>query len=352
VGQWVREMIVFENVTKRYGADREGAAVALADVTLTVPAGGVTAVVGPNGAGKSTLLGLALGFLRQTSGSVTIGGSRPRSWVRRHGASYLPERFAPPPEWRIDRTLRAFARLEGLGRPDADSVADACLARFGLSDHAGKNVAELSRGLLQRMGLAQALLARREIVVFDEPTEGLDPPGRALFREAVKELRDHACTVLIASHDLAELERVADRAFVFDAGKLRDSIELRATVTERSAWVISLAASLPSMIDVFPDAVVLGAPTSDDGPAEESIQLTGAATDSPTRVRYAVTVRDARDLTSRLATIITSGAVIHGVSPASPSLEDRLRQALQRPDTPAVRADPTSPSSQSQAGPR
>ena len=325
-------MIVFDNVSKRYGSPtRDSATVALAGLTLNVTAGSITAVVGPNGAGKSTLLGLVLGFLRQTTGSVLIAGAGPRAWVRHNGAGYLPERFAPPPEWRVDRTLRAFARLDGLGKTAARRVAGEAVERFGLSLHAGRNVGTLSRGLLQRLGLAQATLVPRDLVVLDEPTESLDPPGRALFRDTVANLREAGSTVLIASHDLAELERVADRAFVLDSGRLRESIELR-TPTDRRAWVIALASPLHTVIEIFPDAVILDSPLPANQAAMPSIS-TASGDDTSHGVRYAVTVRDAPDLTARLATLISAGAIINGVSPASPSLEDRLRQALEREET-------------------
>jgi ABC-type multidrug transport system ATPase subunit len=322
-------MIVFDNVTKRYGAAaRDSATVALANVTLSVPAGSVTAIVGPNGAGKSTMLGLVLGFLRQTAGSVTIAGSAPRAWVRRNGAGYLPERFAPPPEWRVDRTVRAFARLDGAARADARSTAREAIDRFGLGPHASKEVGSLSRGLLQRLGLAQATIAARGLVILDEPTEGLDPPGRALFRETLTELRAAGSTVLVASHDLAELERVADRAFVLDDGRLRESIELRLPA-DRRAWILSLASPLHAVIEIFPDAVVLDSPLREAQPVLPSLEFETDGDTSP-GVRYAVTIEGARDLTARLARLIGAGALITGVAPASPSLEDRLRQALER----------------------
>jgi ABC-2 type transport system ATP-binding protein len=331
-------MIVFDNVTKRYGTAARSATVAIANVTLSVAAGSVTAIVGPNGAGKSTLLGLVLGFLRQTAGSLAIAGTEPRTWVRHHGAGYLPERFAPPREWRVDRMLRAFARLDGSSASNARINAHVAIDRYGLARHAGKEIGSLSRGLLQRLGLAQATLAARALVVLDEPTESLDPTGRALFRETVADLRAAGSTVIVASHDLAELERVADRAFVLDDGRLRESIELRVPA-DRKAWVISLASPLHAVIEIFPDAVALDSPLHANQPALPSLDIEPDGDATP-GIRYAVTIQNARDLTARLARLISAGAIITGVAPASPSLEDRLRQALEPED---VVPGPTAP---------
>jgi ABC-2 type transport system ATP-binding protein len=168
-------MIEIEALGKTYGA-RGHAVIALQDISLSLGPG-VWGVVGPNGAGKSTLLALILGFLRPSTGRVAVAGSSPRRYLRRHGAAYLPERFRVPPEWPVAATLRALARLDPAPGRDPDARADRALDRLGLRDHADKRVGALSRGLNQRLGLAQALLPERDLVVLDEPTEGLDPSG-------------------------------------------------------------------------------------------------------------------------------------------------------------------------------
>src|SRR5690606_11890781 len=183
----------------------------LDDVTLSVPPGGVGGIVGPNGAGKTTLFGLILGFIHPTKGRVRVDRLEPRRYLRRHGAAYLPERFRLPPEWTVGDALLALAGLEGLKGASAKERVAAAMERFGLEPHAKKPVGALSRGLNQRLGLAQALLADRRLVVLDEPTEGLDPLWRIRFRDAVAELRGAERTILVASHDLAEVERIADK---------------------------------------------------------------------------------------------------------------------------------------------
>jgi ABC-2 type transport system ATP-binding protein len=283
---------------------------ALRGVSLRVNGGEVAAVVGPNGAGKSTLLALVLGFLRPSAGTVAVGGASPSAWVRRNGAAYMPERFAPPPQWRVDRMLRAFARLEGGAVTDAAIRASEVIERFGLVGHATREVGTLSRGLLQRLGLAQAALARRALVVLDEPTEGLDLHGRALFRETVASLRAAGSTVVLASQDLAELERVADRAFVLDAGRVREAIELHEPAADRT-WVITLASPVAAVLEAFPGAERLESPG-----------------DSPSGTRYAVAAPNAADFSARLATLLAAGAIVSGITQPGASLEERLRHVL------------------------
>src|SRR5690606_33450506 len=177
-------MIELKNVTKRYG--RKGAGTdALSGLSIDLAPGTVWAVVGPNGAGKSTLLSLLLGFIRPTTGTVTLAGDAPRDYLREHGAGYLPERFSVPAGWRTGETLRMFARVEGVD----DDAFNAAVDLMGLRPHLDARAEDLSRGLLQRLGLAQALLARRQLIVLDEPTEGLDPVWRVRLRDILAELR-------------------------------------------------------------------------------------------------------------------------------------------------------------------
>lgn len=292
-------MIELDGVSKYYG--RKGARpAALSDVSLSVPAGAVWAVVGPNGAGKSTLLSVLLGFIRPSSGSVELDGERPRDFLRDHGAAYLPEQFRLPPSWRVRDALQLFARLEA-----EPAAADVALAHFGLESHADMRVGELSRGLLQRLGLAQALAVPHALVVLDEPTEGLDPVWRIRLRDVVAAMRADGRTVIIASHDLAEIERMADRAVLLERGAVREVIDLAGDV-DGAAFDITLDVACDRMLDAFPAAAAI------DG------------------LRYRVRVADAPELTDRLGALFAMGGVVSSVQPAHEPLEDRVRAALER----------------------
>ena len=280
---------------------------ALRGVSLTVEPGSVFAVVGPNGAGKTTLFALVLGFLRPTSGDVLVGGMDPRRWARTRGAAWLPERFTLPAGWRVADSLLAFARLEGLAPAGARAATDGVIARLNLGPHADKPVEALSRGTLQRLGLAQALLARRDLVVLDEPTQGLDPLWRIRLREIAAELRADGRTVLLASHELDEVERLADRAAVLRDGVLEDVVELRGASDDGLSYRIELERDAAAAIaGAFPGA-----------------ERESAASDG--RVTLRVRVADSADLTRRLAVLIESGARIVSVRPADAGLEARVR---------------------------
>lgn len=327
-------MIELENVTRSFRASRglrrdAERVLALRNVDLRVPAGGLTAVVGPNGAGKSTLFALALGFLRPTEGRITVGGTSPREYVRRHGASYLPDRLALPGDWHVRGGLRALARLGGAG--SSRRAVDRALERLGLEDHAGKRISELSRGLLQRVGLAQALLVEHELMVLDEPTQGLDPLWRIRVRDLVAELRGSGRTMLIASHDLSEVELMADRAVVLDEGSVRGIIELRAPdgsgadddegKAQRPArgYRIRLVRPAAVMDDVFPDARLL----EPDIVGERDPGRGRAPT-------YDIEVATTEDLNRRLEAILAAGALIASVEPRpEEGLEARVRRTLE-----------------------
>ncbi len=280
---------------------------ALHDLTLSIPADGVTAVVGPNGAGKSTLFGLLLGFLRPSAGRVRVEGLEPRRYTRTEGASYLPERFSLPGGWTLRASLRALARLEGMRGRDADARAADAIERFGLAPHAAKPARTLSRGLLQRLGLAQADLGRRALVVLDEPAQGLDPLWRIRLREWIVELAAEGRTVLLASHDLTEVERVADRAVLLDDGFARETVSLAAAPGAGVRYRLVLRSGAEHVASAFPDAR-----------AHHGDEADGAA--------FEVYAADAAELSDRVAALIAAGAVLLQLAPIGGELEERVRR--------------------------
>lgn len=229
-------MIQLTDVTKRYRTGVFGGVQALEGVSLRVRAGAAVGIIGLNGAGKSTLLRILLGYVRPTSGEARVGGMDPRGYAERHGVGYVPERVAIPPGWTVRGALRAYAMLGDLGE-DAEQRVDGALRRLGLEALAGRRVGTLSKGNLQRLAIAQALLGDRRLMVLDEPTDGLDPLWVAELREVVAEWRaaDPDRVVVVASHNLAEVERLTEEVVVLHRGRVREGLEAaaRGTLEER-----------------------------------------------------------------------------------------------------------------------
>ena len=210
--------IRIESLTKTY---RAGQVRALDGVSLEIAPGEVFGIIGPNGAGKTTLLGCLLGFLRPDAGRVSIAGREPDDLAIRALTGYLPERLT------LDRWMtgldflayhHALARLPAAGRA---AEVRAALARVGLDPDAGRrSIRRYSRGMLQRLGLAQALLGRPRYVFLDEPASGVDPAGVVLFRRLLGEVKASGATVVLNSHQLDQVERVCDRVAFVKQGRV------------------------------------------------------------------------------------------------------------------------------------
>ncbi|MFI5011541.1 MAG: ABC transporter ATP-binding protein [Hyphomicrobiales bacterium] len=204
--------IMLRAVSKRFGAHW-----AARDVDLSLDGGECVGLVGHNGAGKSTLIKLMLGLIRPTEGKAQVLGEDPASGraSARQFLGYLPENVAFHPAMTGEETLAFYARLK---RQDTRRN-QALLDRVGLGAAARRRVGTYSKGMRQRLGLAQALLGRPRALLLDEPTSGLDPALRHRFYEIIGELRDEGAAVLLSSHALAELEGHVDRVVVMNHGR-------------------------------------------------------------------------------------------------------------------------------------
>ena len=248
-------MIAFDHVGKRYRSFTGREVRALDDLTLELRAGEVFGLAGPNGAGKTTLIALLLGFLGPSEGTVRIGGLEPRRFIEQHGVGYLSELVNIPPSWRVDDALRRYAVLAGVPGAQRRARVDEAIDRLGLAEHRGKRVKQLSKGNLQRLGLAQALLCEEQVVVLDEPTHGLDPVWTQRFRDVVSALRRDDRVILIASHNLDELARLADRVGILDHGVLQRVVDVRGGASSDGAatpYRIARGARRRARAGVFP----------------------------------------------------------------------------------------------------
>jgi ABC-2 type transport system ATP-binding protein len=212
------DVIVLTGLTKRYGSFT-----AVDNLHLTIRKGEIFGLLGPNGAGKSTTILMMLGLTDPTAGTVEVCGinstSHPIDVKRKVG--YLPEDVG----FYDDRTgmenLIYIARLNGLSAREAEEKASALLRRVGLAADAGKKTGKYSRGMRQRLGLAEVLIKNPEIIILDEPTSGIDPSGVREFMELILRLsREDGITVLFSSHHLHQVQQICDRVGLFVKGRL------------------------------------------------------------------------------------------------------------------------------------
>ena len=202
-------------VSKRYGSRT-----ALSEVNLAVPAGSSVGLLGPNGAGKTTALRLLLGFTRPSGGGVLLHGHDPMDPAAREGVGYLPERLVLPGRMSVRRFLRLHGSLAGLVGANRDQEIDEVMELTGIADRARDRLSGLSKGLLQRVGFAQAFLGKPRLLLLDEPTSGLDPIGVRDARDWISGARERGCTVLVSSHILSEVERTCDHVAVLHEGRV------------------------------------------------------------------------------------------------------------------------------------
>jgi ABC-2 type transport system ATP-binding protein len=201
--------------------------VAVADLDLQVEQGEVFGFLGPNGAGKTTSIKMLLGLAKPTSGEARLLGQPIGDPQSRSRVGFLPEHFRFH-DWLNGREfLDLHAQLYGLGEAERKERIPALLKRVGLEEHATKKLRGYSKGMLQRVGLAQALLNRPAVVFLDEPTSGLDPIGRILVRDIIRELREEGTTVFLNSHLLSEVEITCDRVVFIKHGTVVKAISLK-----------------------------------------------------------------------------------------------------------------------------
>ena len=214
--------IALTSVRKSYGMLD-----AVRNVTLTLPEAQAVALVGHNGAGKTTLFKLMLGLTRATSGSIEVLGADPQSQQgeeRRLAIGYLPENVVFSSALTGLETLQFYARLKRRARSECMPL----LERVGLGAAAGKRVGTYSKGMRQRLGLAQAVLGKPRLLFLDEPTTGLDPLVRHSFYELIAELRGQGVTAILSSHALSELETRIDHVVIMHQGEIAASGTLEA----------------------------------------------------------------------------------------------------------------------------
>lgn len=284
-----------------------GDKVAVRNLTLTVEPGEVFGFLGPNGAGKTTSVKMLLNLTYPSSGEARLFGRPLNDPQVRGRVGFLPEHFRFHDWLKAEEFLALHADLYQLPRLTARQRIADLLDLVGLTPHAGKKLREFSKGMLQRIGLAQALLNRPGLVILDEPTSGLDPVGRRLVRDIIKDLRQQGTSVFLNSHLLSEVEITCDRvAFIKNGEVIRSS-----GLQELAAGELSVEVRLHNLP---PEALPALAQWSQD------TRLDGEL--------LHLTLRQEADLPAVNRYLVAQGADVYALRPQHVSLEDLFIQIV------------------------
>jgi len=278
-------------VTKTFGAQT-----ALDGVGLTVASGERVALLGHNGAGKSTLMKIVLGLIPADGGTIDVLGHKPGSPAARAQVAYLPENAAFHPALTGEEQIALYLRLRGEPARKARQLLD----RVGLGDAAVRRIGTYSKGMRQRVGLAQALIGEPRLLVLDEPTSGLDPVSRREFYEILDDLASQGAAILLSSHALTEVEARTDRIVILSQGRV---------VADDTLAGLRRGAPLPTRIHV----------AARPGAADEVARALSAGRRNGVMVDLTC---DAGEKLDRLAHIAALGSLVEDIEILPPSLED------------------------------
>ncbi len=291
--------------------------VALQPLSLSVEAGETFGLLGPNGAGKTTLIKLLLGLTHATTGRAEILGVDVSSPAARIPTGFLPEGHRFPPFLTGREALGLMAQMHGVSPADRAARAPELLARVNLSDAADRRIGTYSKGMVQRLGLAQALMSRPRVVFLDEPTDGVDPVGRREIRDLIAELRAEGVTVFLNSHLLSEVERICTRVVILDRGAVVRDGSVEALTRQGRAWRLRSTPVPPAL------AARLGLDPAQTPPASDDGVLVGSV----------LTVPDRGALNAALDALRAEGVEVDAVEPLRQSLEDLFVDVVSHPSS-------------------
>ena len=296
-------VIETQNLTKIYEASLRSQDVhALQDLNLTVEPGEIFGYLGPNGSGKTTTIKLLLGLIFPTSGSIKILGSKNigAAAIKRK-IGYLPEGAYYPDFLKGEEVLKFYGHLYGLGGADLDSRIDKVIETVGMTRARKRLIRGYSKGMRQRIGLAQALLSDPDILILDEPTTGLDPIARKEIRDILSGLRDQGKTLLISSHELLEVEMISNRVGILYNGVLQTIGAVENLLTQREV-----------LIHI----------TEISGGLVAKLDTAGLTVEDATDVRLSVRVPEHISVYDALEICRAEKAVIQSIAPRRETLEE------------------------------
>ena len=289
-----------DGLVKTYGSGPK-AVHALQGVSLSVSGGEIFSLLGPNGAGKTTLIKCVLGIVFTTSGRGSVLGSPFGSVKAKEHIGYLPENHRYPAHLTGGQVLRYFGKLSGLDSAKIESQITSTLEITGMSDWRDTKVKKYSKGMMQRLGLAQALINNPQLIMLDEPTDGVDPVGRKEIREVLVRLKNEGKTIFLNSHLLSEVERISDRVVIMDHGKIVEQGTVEALTRTGNVYQLKLTNPSPEVMNALHAALL---PTADG-----SIELS-----FPT----------VAELNAAIDYLRSNSVMIESIIPKKSTLEDRF----------------------------
>lgn len=209
------DVVTLEDVSKSFGPLR-----AVNGLSLSIRKGEIMGFLGVNGAGKTTTIKMLLGFFLPDSGRLSVWGENPSDPAARRRIGYMPETAYYYPYLNVRELLRFYGGLCGLPKPAVRAASERLIEQVGLSDAGDRLLRNYSKGMLQRAGIAQALLHNPDLLILDEPFTGLDPLARIQFRDLILRLKGEGKTIFFSSHELSEAELICDRVAILKAGSL------------------------------------------------------------------------------------------------------------------------------------
>jgi ABC-2 type transport system ATP-binding protein len=234
-----------EQLTKIYEGRRKTAVTALDGLTLDVYDGEIFGLLGPNGAGKTTFIKVLLEIVFPTSGSAALMGEPIGNTRAKAGVGYLPENHRYPDFLTGEQVLAYFGKLSGITADVLGKRIDDVLALVDMTKWRKTKIRKYSKGMLQRIGLAQALINDPRLVILDEPTDGVDPIGRKAIRDILLRLRNEGRSVFLNSHLLSEVEMICDRVAILDKGKMARLGSVEELTTTQESYRIGIDGAVP-----------------------------------------------------------------------------------------------------------
>lgn len=283
---------------------------ALDHVSFDVPEGTIFGLLGPNGAGKTTLVKILLGLVHPTAGTAELFGTPAGQSQARSRVGFLPEKHRFPGFLTAEQTLQVYGRIADVPAAPRSARTDTLLERVGLGDRQNTKVKTFSKGMLQRLGIAQALLNDPDLLFLDEPTSGVDPVGRRSIRDLVVELQDNGTTIFLNSHLLSEVEKVCSTVAILRDGEIvREGTIDELTAVERVYDLLCTPLS-PDLSDTLP---------LEPAPSDAA---------DPDLRKYRVYADDRQSLNALLDQLRSTNVEIESITPLRRSLEDYFIDVL------------------------